>query len=67
MIEIKVPNTVIESAETKNLDLLFTKDTHDVLEFRTTNGFTNLEGTVQNIGILKNASTYFLAKMSSRL
>lgn len=57
MIEIKVSNTAIESRETKNLD--FTKDTHDVLESRTTNGFTNPEGTVQNIGILKNASTYF--------
>lgn len=26
---------------------------------RTTNGFTNPEGTIQNLGILKNASTYF--------
>jgi hypothetical protein len=49
MIEVKEhkPNIAVKASITETKVI------------RTTNGFINPEGTIQNIGILKNASTYF--------
>ena len=60
MIEVKNSdtNTIAEPLKTNTTELVKTNYTKSVVS-RTTNGFTNPEGTIQNIGLVKNASTYF--------
>lgn len=57
MIEVK------RLEETIPLDILSTENTDQATTLgRTSNGYVHPNGTVQNIGILKNASTYFSAE-----